>query len=607
MVVGGGAGLARYGDALDLGGFAGAVLAGVLQHIYHIPGRVGIHGHVGLLLVVEDHVALAVHHLGVGPGLPVDAAVGEGGVGRGHFPDGEAVGQLAHAEGRQRHVGEADAVDLLPLHQARQAEMLPGKGIALLRGHVRQHLDGDGVQRLGQAVVDQHPAAVFPVFVLGPVLAVELHIGRVLIGGARGDDAHGQAGAVDRQRLDGGARRQLGIRGPVPGQVALLLAHAAGNGHDITGLVVDDHNGGLHLLGGIGLGHVGRIGIDRIHLGLEVQVDGGIDPVAAGGHHLTGHRLGNALLFHQIRDHVPDHHVLKVGVVVFLLHLKLILGLADGADIIVAGGIEFLDGAGIAAGNAGELLIAGHQVLELQLLVAGAFIGLVGEIALLVHLLQDRQGPLLVVFRVDIGIVAGGVVGDADDTGAFLHGQLVQLLAEVDVGRALDAVGALSQIDGIQIPLQDFFLGVVLFKVQGPEDFGDFPADSDVLVLAQVLDQLLGQGGTAEAAAAQEHVGRGAQGPDPVHAVMLPEALVLDGHGGVDDLGGNLVQAHPDPVFHRQKLPKLLKLAGLRVFGIDEGALVQPHAVQAEVGFIPLPDLLQIGNAFIQHPPGGNA
>ena len=579
-VAGGGTRLARAGHAGHLGGRAGAVLTGVLQHADHIPGGVGIHGGVGLLGVVENHAALAVHDLGIGSALAVDAAVREGGVGRGHLPHGQTVGQLAHAERGQGNVGEGSAVDLLGLHQPVEHEVLLGKGEALFRGHVRENLDRDGVQRLGDAVVDDHPAGVAAGLVLGPVPAVDLRIGGILIGRARGDDPHGKGRTVDRERLDGGARRQTALRGAVQGQVALLLPHAAGHGDDVAGLVIDDDNGGLHLLRGIRGRDVCRIGVDCVHLGLGLQVDGGIDDEAAGRDHLAGSLGAELQLGCKVPRHVADDLILKVGVIVGFLDVELILMLADRAEVVVAVLGILVDLTLKIAFGADEGLVGQDQALELQLLVADGVIVLVLDIALLVHLLKDGQRALFVVLRVDIRIVERGVVGDADDAGAFLGRELIELLAEVDVRGALDAVGALAQEDRIEIPFQDLFLGVMLFKIQGAIDLHQLAADRDLLVLAQVLDELLRDRGAAVSGAADEHIGRGRERSHPVHAVMLPEALILDGDGGVDQVGRDLVIGDPDSVLHGKELTQLLILAGLWVFCVDEGGLIQLLALQ---------------------------
>ena len=356
-VIRGRAGLARHLRIGHLRRRTGAVKDGVAQHIGHIPGRMLTHGRVGLLGIVQHHLAVAVHHFGIGSGLTEHAPVGEGRIGVGHFPHGDAVGQLPHAQRRQADVGKLLAVDLFGLHQIVEAHLLRGKSVALFRGQICQNLDGNGVQRLAQAVVDQHPAAVASAFVLGPLPAVEHHIGRILIGGAGGDHAVFQRRAVDRNGLDGRAGRQAALGGAVEGQAALLFTHAAAHCHDVAAFVVHDHNGRLHLLAGIGLGYVFYILVDRIHHILHVQIDGGIDVEATGGDHLAGIVVGVAVLVHEILNDVAHHLVFKIGIIVFFFRLVLELLAAVGAGQVIAVGGIAVHVAQIAAVGAAHILL----------------------------------------------------------------------------------------------------------------------------------------------------------------------------------------------------------------------------------------------------------
>ena len=68
------------------------------------------------------------------------------------------------------------------------------------------------------------------------------------------------------------------------------------------------------------------------------------------------------------------------------------------------------------------------------------------------------------------------------------------------------------------------------------EDLDHFPSDSDLLVAGHVLDELLRDGRAARISLSEEDIDTGAHRRDPVHAVMVEEALVLDGHAGVDQV-----------------------------------------------------------------------
>ena len=66
----------------------------------------------------------------------------------------------------------------------------------------------------------------------------------------------------------------------------------------------------------------------------------------------------------------------------------------------------------------------------------------------------------------------------------------------------------------------------------------NLPLDGDIVVLGQVFDELLGDGGAALDILTSEHVEDGRSGAFPVHTVVLPEPPVLNGHGGVDQSSG---------------------------------------------------------------------
>src|SRR5699024_1086029 len=93
-VVGGGAGLARYGLAGEHRLRARAVVGGAVQHVGNVRRGAGLHGDVGLGLVVKDEVAGGVRDLGIGPGLGEDTGIVEGAVGLRHLQDAYAVREL---------------------------------------------------------------------------------------------------------------------------------------------------------------------------------------------------------------------------------------------------------------------------------------------------------------------------------------------------------------------------------------------------------------------------------------------------------------------------------------------------------------------------------
>ena len=183
----------------------------------------------------------------------------------------------------------------------------------------------------------------------------------------------------------------------------------------------------------------------------------------------------------------------------------------------------------------------------MQLLGAGLLILLPGDISLVVHLVKDDLLAPLVGLGVEVGVVHGGVVRDADDGAHLGQRQILHLFVEVVPGRVPDALGiAVAEVDHVEIPLHDLPLLVLLLHLEGGEDLGELPADGGLVFSGHVFPELLGDGGAAEGVLHPgEHVDEGAGGADPVHAVVPVEPLVLDGHQRVLHVQGDLLVGHP--------------------------------------------------------------
>ena len=170
----------------------------------------------------------------------------------------------------------------------------------------------------------------------------------------------------------------------------------------------------------------------------------------------------------------------------------------------------------------------------------------------------------------------------------------MQLLAEIFRRRALDAVAAPTQVDLIEVILHNEVFVVLLFKELGSENLHHLPLDGDALLLGQVFHQLLGNGGAAELlVAAEEHIQTGLDGGNPVHALMLIEPLILNGHRRVNHGLGNLVQAGPLPVGGGVNLLELLNITAV-VHIINKGGAGQVIVVHGPVAGLPQNVVLEI-------------
>ncbi len=528
LVIAGGAGLAGHGHAVKPGLLAGALFDALLHHPGHAVGGIGGEGVDGLGLVVEHDVALRVGHHGVGAALGKHAVVHEGAVGGGHLAHGDAVGQLAEGHG---------GVGRVVRHQAGEAEALGQVIVGGLRRELVDDLGGHGVERPLERGVDRDQAVVFIAVVVGiPVGAAQVDVGRVVDGGVRGDEPLVDGRGVGGQRLDGragGAGRAAVVEAvhgdgdrAVELKAAGLLADAALQRQDAPVVGVHDDDGALQLLGAAGAGEVGGVLVNGVRDRLDVGVLAAVDLIARVEQQGARGLLADALGLHEIPHHVVDDDFFVVGI-----------------DLVAV----------LAARGIGEDQLFGHRVLP----------GLVVDVALLVHLAQDDLLPLLVVLLVIEGIVVSGLVGDADDGGRLGQRQLRHVLAEVGVRRRLHAVAALSEVHGVEIPFHDLLLVVLLLQLQRAEDLGQLALDRDLVLAGQVLDELLGDGGAAGAGLhAGEHLHEGTGGAVPVHALVLVEALVLDGDQRLLHIFGDLVDIRPDALVVAHQGLELLPLAG---------------------------------------------
>ena len=368
---------------------------------------------MALLRIVQNDRAVPVNDLGVQSGFAEHAVIREGREGLRHFTDGNAVGLLTQRQRRQRDVGEFLAADGFLLHEGGNAHLFRQELVALFHAEIIQRLSGDGVQGLRQAAHDIAQAAVGSRIVERPV-AVVIH-GGILIDRRRRDDALLQRRRVNRKRLEGGARGQQAHGRTVVHQAAFLLAHAAGHRDDVACGVVDQDDRGLKLLRADRLGHVVQIFIDTVHNALRFGIVVAVDLVAAG-HQLHGSGLLAAIVFlAKIRQHII---VYRIGIP------RIVAAAADGMvrrftvravirSVLALGILRFCAFKAALIADVGFLVIsavAEHQFLLRRRLVFFPRL----DIALIVHLLENGELTLTVVLLTDIGVIQGGIVGNAD-------------------------------------------------------------------------------------------------------------------------------------------------------------------------------------------------
>ena len=204
-----------------------------------------------------------------------------------------------------------------------------------------------------------------------------------------------------------------------------------------------------------------------------------------------------------------------------------------------------------------------RAVGEVQRLIDCGNIGVVVDIALIVHLAENGLLPFLIVLLIVERVIVGRLVRDADYRRALGQRQIPHVLAEVFLRGRLHAVAALAEVDGVEIPSDYLLLIVILLKLQRAEYLRQLALHGDFVVAGEVLDKLLGYGGAAEVILhGGEHLDKCAGGAVPVNALMLVKTLVLYCDKSVFHVLRYLVVIDPDSVLIGGKLHKLLPVAG---------------------------------------------
>ena len=177
----------------------------------------------------------------------------------------------------------------------------------------------------------------------------------------------------------------------------------------------------------------------------------------------------------------------------------------------------------------------------------GLVVLLFGDELLLQHFGQHPVHAVLGQLGLGDGVVGAGGVGGAGHKGGLGHRQVLGRLAEVVPGGGLDPVGGGAEGGDVEVALEDLLLGVLLLQAEGelhlPQlaghgALGGVADDLVVVVLQAGLDErvahvLLGQRGCALTRAAGVVGHQGPHHAGGVDALVLVEALVLDGDDGV--------------------------------------------------------------------------
>ena len=179
--------------------------------------------------------------------------------------------------------------------------------------------------------------------------------------------------------------------------------------------------------------------------------------------------------------------------------------------------------------------------------------GLGGEEAFVGHPIERVVAPAERCRRVDVGALPGVALQDAGDHRRLFDRQVLDRLAEVQLRRRLDAVGAVAEVHLVAVEREDLLLGVALLDLHRQQQLLDLALPGLLVGEEQLAGELLGQRAGAAGLAHLDQVGDdGAGQPGEAQAEVLEEAGVLGGQDGLAHLQRDVVVAQDHATLDRE-------------------------------------------------------
>ena len=185
-----------------------------------------------------------------------------------------------------------------------------------------------------------------------------------------------------------------------------------------------------------------------------------------------------------------------------------------------------------------------------QLFILGFRVLLWRNVAQLRHALQNVLLAHARAFRVDDWIVGRRRFRQAGQHGRFGHGEILDILAEIDLRGRGETVGALTQINLVHIHFEDLVLAEVFLDLPRQQDFIRLALQGLFTGQEEIARHLLRDGRGALLGAARQVVQGRAGDAQIVDTAMFIEAVIFDGqHGFLHDIGNILDMHHVAPFF----------------------------------------------------------
>ena len=104
------------------------------------------------------------------------------------------------------------------------------------------------------------------------------------------------------------------------------------------------------------------------------------------------------------------------------------------------------------------------------------------------HAVENQVATVLAVFGIVDGVVVRRRLGNADKSCRLSDGEVFRILVVVALGGSLNTIGTLAIVNGVQVHLKNFVLGVRFLQFNGDIRFAN-------LTLQRRFRSLIGQDG----------------------------------------------------------------------------------------------------------------
>ncbi|MNP01797.1 hypothetical protein D3C76_936250 [compost metagenome] len=169
-----------------------------------------------------------------------------------------------------------------------------------------------------------------------------------------------------------------------------------------------------------------------------------------------------------------------------------------------------------------------HVIAGVQWLVDCSGVVGLADFSELVHAPQDPVATLLAARRVGQRVEARRRLGQAGDHRHLRQADIADRFAVIDLRRRLDAVRTVTQVDLVDVQLEDLVLGQLSFDLQGQQDLGGLARKAAFAGQEEVLRHLHGDRAAAGLdVSAFDQLGRGTHQAARIDAVVVGEIVVF--------------------------------------------------------------------------------